>query len=121
MEADLAMRMNSRNAVVDLSPVLGCNIYHLRHSRHRIAITLRRKNPRTASESYAPNSEAWGLADHSLELVPATVVGAGNAGPAPQQFGHREAMAVWNERIVEGTLRAGRRAYAVLGSKGPRS
>ena len=68
METDLALRMAGALEVVNLEPFLGRDLYHLGHSPRRICVTTRRKNPRRYPSDRVPNSSAWGLAAHHLEL-----------------------------------------------------
>ena len=113
METDLAGRVARKHQVVDLERTVGCDIHHLRHSKHRIRITKRRKNPRRAPHDFAPNGQSWGLVEHSLDLHAGRAISA-----ATSSNGHRPGsspgagLAVARERILETCLGVGRRAVA---------
>jgi hypothetical protein len=116
-ETDLAARIAQRHSVIDLERYLGCDFYHLRYSDRRVTITTRRKNPRRQPETYAPNTESWGLAECALALKSIASRGTSTVdrrGGDRADSHLRDSVAVTWERLVESCLGFGRHATALF-------
>ena len=68
METNLALRLENKYKLIDLEELIDCPFYHLKHSKQRLALTSRRKNPRRRPEP-RPRKQDWGLAQYDLRLL----------------------------------------------------
>lgn len=71
METDLAHRLKSVCAIIDIGPATGCDFYHLEHyDPSTPRKTPRQKNARNEHPAaFKPNSEDWGFAREKLTFV----------------------------------------------------
>jgi len=117
METDLAMRVRRKHPVVDLEPVIGCDFYHLAHSRRRRLSPSRKTNPRVRPTCQSPNDATWGLADRQVRLCHAAPVRRGGffADSRESEGGHTlDAMAIAGEILWETGMAAYRAARAPI-------
>jgi hypothetical protein len=70
MEVDLAYRLASKYALVDIGKEVGYDFYHLEHYDHKTPRkTPRMMNPMvTENLLFHPNNEKWGLVNNALQL-----------------------------------------------------
>jgi hypothetical protein len=80
MEADMIGRLREKYPILDLGALTGHDFYHLEHYHPRSALFARPhviKNatvdPRLPRPDLHPNSPAWGLEAHELQLEPGRV------------------------------------------------
>lgn len=88
METNLARRILMRHEVINIGALDGHDFYHLEHyhpSAVRRTSTHRKVNPHlpfSAPETFNPNEEGWGLADHAFEKKKSTLVPVPAATPS---------------------------------------
>jgi hypothetical protein len=120
MEVDLAHRLKTKHAVMDIGPLIRHDFYHLEHYDPRLPRKTPRKMNPMESENlpYHPNGEDWGLVNYPLTLSGYTGrSGAKKFGDSLATVGGgkwRDVICAIASAFYESCYRAARPAYRKL-------